>query len=448
MYDLKRWDLISIFIVSAVLLSPKAVFGGDILNFENSKRVAPSEYMLRSHENKDDPIFSKNYQMIDLGLDVGIGSDCGKVDFRGTMRAALKNTLDAKYFGDLGRDIMAASPMLAACYFSPTWCSVLKQSQLSAHFLSQMRLNQCALIDKYTDERTEDFYRERQTCVRKEIGRQSGNLESALSSCQNPFDLDLTSWSGGKSNGASGENHLIESSAKWAGLEGDRAGEAVNLAKAFAGDTVVSKGRITVDYGSKKVPATPYSHLVDLQEKEHLILCDDLLKKIERERATRTVDEIITDKDLKKLSNEGRPLIDRETIQALSFLPRGAREEGCRKLSNEMALTIFTKKMNDTLDILTVASQNPNLPPHRKKEIDEKRASLKESTDMTLKLHRERNGPLNETVRAINEEGGRYRDEKTWRSLSVDRAKSSHDSAKAILFDCSDSIWCSKEEGR
>ena len=438
----------SIFIVADFLLSFKAAFGGDILNFENSKRLSPSEYMLRSHENKDDPIFSKSYQIIDLGLDVGIGSDCGKVDFRGTMRAALKNTLDAKYFGDLGRDIMAASPMLATCYFSPTWCSVLKQGQLSAHFLSQMRLNQCALIDKYTDDRTEDFYRERQTCVRKEIGRQSGNLESALSSCQNPFDLDLTSWTGAGRGDGKSENRLIESSAKWAGLEGDRAGEAVNLAKAFVGDTVVSKGHISVDYGPKKVPTTPYSHLVDLQEKEYSVLCDDLLKKIERERSARTVDEIITYRDLKKLSGDGRPLIDKETIQAMSFLPRGARDEACRKLSNEMALTLFTKQMNDTLDVLTVASQNPNLPPHRKKEIDEKRASLKESTDMTLKLHRERNGPLNETVKAINEEGGRYRDEKTWRSLSVDRAKTAHDSEAAILFDCGDSVWCSKEERR
>jgi hypothetical protein len=63
---------------------------------------------------------------------------------------------------------------------SPTWCAILKHTQVNANFLSQMRLDQCALIDKYTDSRTEDYYRERQDCVRQKIADNGGDLENAM----------------------------------------------------------------------------------------------------------------------------------------------------------------------------------------------------------------------------------------------------------------------------
>jgi len=231
------------------------------LKRENASRFNSEDYYLRSNNDIDDDIFDR-YSTIDLGADLAIGADCGKVDFRGTLRATLRNLLDAKYFGNLGKSIMAASPMLLACYFSPTWCAVLKHTRVNANFLSQMRLDQCALIDRYVDNRVEDYHQERQSCVRQQIKRNGGNLETALKSCRNVWDVDLVDWAGGGGEKVE-TNRLIESSAKWAGLSGHESRRAVDMVKSFVGDTVVGRGNISIDYGPTKTPTSPRTFLKD-----------------------------------------------------------------------------------------------------------------------------------------------------------------------------------------
>ena len=57
------------------------------------------------------PVFDE-YRTIDLSIDISLGSDCGRMDIRNTLKTAFKNVLDEKYLEGMGRDILAASPML------------------------------------------------------------------------------------------------------------------------------------------------------------------------------------------------------------------------------------------------------------------------------------------------------------------------------------------------
>ncbi len=415
----------------------------DYRRYQKSERFRSSDYLMKSFNDENDAIFNRGTQVVDLGLNLGIGSDCGRVNFEGTMRSTLQNMLDSKYFGDLGRNVVASSPMLLTCYMSPTWCAIVKQMQLNANFLSQMRLDQCSLVDRYTDSRTEDFYRERQDCVRQKIADNGGDLESAMGSCQNVYNVDLKNWAGKSGGTKTRVNKLIESSAKWAGLTGSEADRATDLVKAFVGDTVVSKGSVSVEYGSRHKALTPEVHLKELREKVQKKLCLDILSRLERDGGRRSVDQLVTESDLRELTpGRGDEVLDKQTIEALSFLPARQRQAACKKLGETIALTTFTNDVNRSVDLLTVAAQNPNLPPERRSEIEEKRKRLKESIDLTLELQRQRNEPLRHVLRDINELGERYRDQYSEEALRSDEAEIRSRQQEQVFGDCGDGILC------
>lgn len=99
----------------------------------HTSRLSPSDYLLQSREAQKDPIFD-NYKVIDLSASIGIGSDCGRVDITSTLQSTLSNLFDKeKYFKEAGTAILGGLPLLTVCYFSPTWCAILKHSAPCRH---------------------------------------------------------------------------------------------------------------------------------------------------------------------------------------------------------------------------------------------------------------------------------------------------------------------------
>jgi hypothetical protein len=427
--------------VFVCLLQSQTSFAGDQVS-HFSERLSPDEYLWRSMEPRSSDAFD-NFKTIDLSADLGIGADCGRVDFKNTLRSSLQNILDTKYFGTIGSEIIGASPMLMACYFSPTWCAILKHSQINANMLSQMRLNQCSIIDKYTDKRSEDFFQERQGCVRKAIDENGGDMERAMESCRgNVYSNDLASWAGSGHGEKSSVNRLIDSSAKWAGIS-DNNKNSVDLVKALVGDTVVTKGTISIDYGPSQSSMTPRTFLRDLEKTTQSKLCGDFLKRaVESEKP---IDQVISNDDLKSLNpvNE-RELIDLETIRSLTYLPPTQRQIACEKLADSVSLTIFANEMSRSLDILSTLSQNPNLPDSRRQELDHKRASLKDSIELTMSLYDERHKPLNTTLSQINEEATRVRSLQVRDNLVNEESDEDSKRDTQALMDCADNVMCER----
>ena len=435
-------------IFAVLMLSATYALSQDYRRYQKSGSLSSDDYLMKSFNNRHDQLFDANPKIIDLGLNLGIGSDCGRVDFQGTMKSTLRNLLDSKYFGDVGKDIVAASPMLLTCYLSPTWCAILKHTQVNANPLSKMRLDQCALVDKYTDSRTEDYYRERQDCVRQQIADNGGDLEAAMGQCQNNvYTADVKNWAGSSSGQKTSTNKLIESSTKWAGFTGDDADRTTDLLKALVGDTVLTKGNVSVEYGTRQKALTPERHLRELQSSVQQKLCLGIVVKVEQEAGRRTIDQVVTQADLKSLApGMDEILVDRQTIESLAYMPAKQREAACKRLADTVALTMFTKDANRSMDVLTIATQNPNLPPDRKTELEGKRRVLKESIDLTLEWQRQRSEPLREVLSAINGQGQHYRDNYTDRLMRDDAGAIRARRTDRIFMDCSDGIMCGNEE--
>lgn len=425
----------------ALLFLPQIIWASDF-SYRHASEFSPNDYLLRDKNGFGDPVFDK-YKKLELNVDLGIGSDCGRIDFKNTLQSTLSNVLDAQYFGDMGKDLLAGSPMLLTCYFSPTWCAILKHARINANFLAQMRLDQCSLMDKYVDSRADEFYQERQKCVHKEVARNGGNMEAAMKACgaKNFSDYELANWAGSQHGKNVKTNRLIDSSAKWAGFDNPESSTVVNLTKALVGDSVVTQGGVRVEYGPRKFALTPRTHYMALKKASYMKLCKELIPRVENHSGN--VHEVVSDKDLKELSGESQEtLIDRQSIRYLSLLPYRKRAEYCKKISASLASAVFSHEMSRSVDVLTIASQNPNLPEKRRKEIDQKRRALKEQIEITLRLQEERNTPLNRVLSDLNREGRHFQTVASERTLNFEADRENQMRSHDLLFDCADWVMC------
>ncbi|PIP90676.1 MAG: hypothetical protein COW01_05420 [Bdellovibrionales bacterium CG12_big_fil_rev_8_21_14_0_65_38_15] len=431
-------------ILVAFMAMSSITFASSDLDYRNVGTLSPSDYLLGSHGRGRDPVFDE-YRTIDLNLDIGLGADCGRISIENTMKAALKNILDARYLGDMGKDIMAASPMLLTCYFSPTWCSILKHSRIQSNFLAQLRMNQCKAIDSYTDSKVSEFYEQRAECVRKANQKSGGNFEQSMESCKNYLDADIANWSG---DGKTAENRLIESTAKWAGFKGASADRVVNLTKAFIGDTIIKRGSLSIDYGPHRVQLTPRTYLMDVRKETFEKLCGGVVKKIlDRGGYRSNVYNLITDDDLKGLSGGAdHNLIDRQTILSLAYLPHQKRAIACRKLSDALAMNIFADDMGRTVDFASSKlTTNPHLPTKRQDEAIRKTRVLKDQIEMTLALEKQNSEPLNQVLQQINKEGEKYQQIVVEEEMKVDQGSELSKRIDNLFFDCADGIGCYKD---
>lgn len=443
------WPILVILLYLLLLLS-STISKAHASEMHYSGRLSARDYLYGSREQHSDPIFD-NFKPIDLSVNVGVGSDCGKINFQSTLQSSLQNMLDLKYFAKIGGDILGGTLggawMLTICYMSPTWCAILKHSQLNANFLSQMRLDQCSLIDKYVDSRVDDFYRERQDCVHKAIESNGGNMDSAMEACRgnNIWETDLANWAGPRNGEKASANRLIDSSAKWAGLNDSESKGTVDLIKSLVGDTVVSRGSVSVEYGPRRTPMIPRIYLESLEKSTYDKLCTKIMKRVDDAGNRVPVDQIVSDSELQDLSNHSEQLlVDRQTIRALSYMNPNQRDRACKKLSDAAAMTLFSNDLNRSLDVLTTLSQNPNLPPERKQEIQEKRKALKEQIELTVELQKERSEPLNQVLSQIHEEGSRLQSESVAEDLGASANSEVNHRTDTNYMDCSDGVMCNQ----
>lgn len=427
------------FFLSGLLLIGPHANAGNVDHF-STNTMSPNDYLFGSNGALGDPVFDK-YRTIDLNIDIGIGSDCGRISIKNTLQAALKNILDSKYLESIGRDILAASPMLMTCYFSPTWCAILKHAQLKANFLAQLRLNQCNAINKFVDQRVSDYYEERSSCIQKSIKKSDGNFETAMESCQNYEDYNISNWAG---KGKSAVNKLIDSTAEWAGMKDEQSRRVVDLTKSFVGDTIIKRGEVSVDFGPRRVQLTPRTYLMEVKDSTFNKLCKDLLPKLIGAGGYKTnVYRVISNKDLKDVSGSNKFTLDHQTMLSLAYLPYRKRELACRKLSDALAMGTYTEDMGKTLDFISSKlSTNPYLPNNRKDEADRKRRAFKDQVELTLAFEELHSEPLNQVLSKINEEGLKYVESASRNEIKNDQGSHQTKHIDNLFFDCSDGIGC------
>ncbi|MFK7823639.1 MAG: hypothetical protein AB8G05_05755 [Oligoflexales bacterium] len=406
------------------------------MSFKSSSRVSSQDYLYKSYSPFEDPLFNR-HAPISLDVDVGVTSDCGKIDFKSTMQAALKNILNANYLQNLGQGIVAASPMLTVCYMSPTWCAILKQFRLRASFLTDMRLKQCQAINRFVDQRVSDFYQERSQCVRNQIDAKSGNFEEAMDVCNNSHDRKLTDWAGQRVDSLK----ILEDTAKWAGLNGTEGNELVGLVKSMIGDDIIKQNRISVDYGPRRMNLTPRTYLLEIKQAKHRDLCDKLMRRIAKNEGRVEVSE----QELQQISGGNQKILDRQTLMSLAFLPYQKRQIYCKELSDALAIGEFNEDMSKTLDFLaSKVGTNPNISNVQQENIARKRGALKDQIELTQSIERIEATPLNKILFQINKEGERFIEAASKRQLGASENSRINHRVDSVFFDCADGIGCSR----
>ena len=426
-------------------------FGGsssDGSNFQGYAKLKPQDYLFAPSPEQRNDLFD-GLKPVEASVNLGVGSDCGRINVEGTLRSTFGKVLNGDYFKGLAQDIVGSAPMLTACYLSPTWCAILKHTQLSANFLTQTRLSQCQVIDKYTDSRVEDYYRERQSCVQKSIAANGGDMEAAMNSCQgNVFGAKPGRWAGSTKDDPNAPNRLIADSAKWAGFDGPEGDRITGLIKSMVGDTVVAQGSVSVEYGPKAHPYSPRSYLISMEQESYNSLCNKLLPAVTAQSLgdSRYVSDSDIDQMLKTLptapTEEEHSFLTPDVLRNLAYLPSIRRDHVCLKLSQTLALQSFIRDMNRSIDVLTAASQNPNLPPNRRDELETKRSQLKDQLELTLRLHTEESKPVGEVMKYIVSEGLTAQDEATSARLSEESGSQYRDAHFGRMNDCADGFFC------
>lgn len=408
------------------------------------ERLRPKDYMFHQADRRLEPDVKR---IGELDVDLGIGSDCGNLDIRSTLKGSLNNVLKSDYFGNVGRNMMGAAPMLTICYMSPTWCSILKSSRLEANFVAATRLEQCKIIDSYVDSRTQDFQAERQDCMRREMGRNGGNPDLAADQCGGSlYQRDFKSWAG-PGDGRRAENSLIDSSARWAGYTNNHDKDMIQFVKAAVGDSIVSSGRVAVRFGEANQQVSPRQQLKHIKKEAYELLCEKIVPKV-LDRKNESIFKVVTQLDNHQLRlGTDLTLIDRPTIRSLASLGWFRREAACRKISYQMANKVMTHKSSQALEMLTTLLQNPHLPDHRRSELETKRQQLRDMIDITFRVEETENEALAKSLTDINREGEAERKREMnnrFDEIDQDYAKKR---AYSALFDCSDGddIFCDSE---
>ena len=428
--------MIKLFFIFVTLMGSKAYSS----NYSFS--TSPGDYLFKDRTQKNVSDFDE-YRTIELGIDLSSGVDCGRLDLKGTIKTSIDKVLDKDMFGNALENIIGGAPMLSICYFSPTWCSIAKHFRVNAQSMSQIRLDQCSLMDKYTDSRVEDYYAERQKCLHKELQNTNGNHEEAVSRCggSGVFQKDLSNWAGNSHGAKSNTNRLIDSSAKWAGLDGPKFKRSIDLVKAFVGDTIINRGSISVEYGPRKMALSPRLYLTEIKKNTYDKVCGEVLPKLSSGNAFDVFDGSI-DNEINEISINGERLLDRQSLYYLSLMPKNKRSIYCEKLSASIAMSKFSNQVGQSLQILTELANNPNLPPNRKKEIIQKRKMFKESVDFTISLEKETNDPVNLVLSKINSEGSLIEKASSASTLRSNASRNSFRSLKRSYFDCSEVADC------
>lgn len=444
-------------VFSFSLFVPKVSPAADQYSY-GFQKFKPQDYLFGPNPNGNRDPFD-GLRPIEANVNLAIGSDCGKINIAGSLAASFRKFFDGNYFAGLMNNAIGAAPMMTACYFSPTLCSVLKHTQLSANFLTQLRLNQCQIIDKYVDSRTEDYYRERQTCAKRAIQQNGGDMETAMDSCQNNvFQAHAGNWTGRGPQGNS--DSLIADSMKWAGFEDDNGRRITELITSFVGDTVLTQGNLKVEYGPRNHAYSPRAHLSRQERELQDQFCGRLVPSVaEYFEQNRQLTDAEMENKLRELRErttgnvrndaEDLSVLTPTLIRNLAYLPSNRRTRICHKLAQTIAMTRFSKDMHQALDVLTAASQNPNLPPNRKQEIENKRTQLKDQIELTLKLKQEQTKPMGEVMQYIAEEGLLAQDFAVKRTLTAESGSRNKATHSQRMNDCADGIFCGiPERGR
>jgi hypothetical protein len=265
------------------------------------------------------------------------------------------------------------------------------------------------------------------------------NVKSALEECSGKAD-ELMDWSG-KSSGPVKANALLDSTAKWAGLKGDDAQHTLEVTKALVGETVVANGGVEVEFGARKKLITPREMINEVGH-DNIESIEEILAELDRDSTAWRSNPDVRDKAEKVFGGQMSSDAAMAALRKLSYLPIKQRSEAVSRLSRALATHQVVKDAEKSLEVLSLASRNPNLPPARQQEAMALREQLRDQMDTTVRLRSENDSDLGGVLDSINSEGGYFEEGVVRRKVESNTSTKTRSRLSETYFDCSDPAFC------
>ena len=371
-----------------------------IVNFGYSRQFGydNSEDYLYQDFKESDRIFI-DYKPVELEAEVGLGSQCGKISLKNTMKGVLKNLYSERYLNGLVAKLAYASPELFICMLNPKLCNFIKQTKINLNLLAKFRLDQCAIIDKYTTKRASEYTKSRANCIGKR--REKGdNLEMAIEACNSDVFDKIYSLTG--ENKYVTTQKVVNDSLKWLGVKDSKTRD---LVYEMVGDTVITKGKVRLDIGS--APSSSmllYKREEDIQQDTYAHICKDIVERVHAKDTSiqKIVSSYAVKEKFAKLKQQN--LINVETLENLSKLPLNRQKRLCKELANAISTEIIRQEIIKAHKLLSAAQMNPHMGDAAAKEL-QKRIDLL-NRHLKLKAY-QKTKSLGEVMAFINSEGSK-----------------------------------------
>ena len=191
---------------------------------------------------------------------------------------------------------------------------------------------------------------------------------------------------------------------------------------------------------------SPRSHLLDLESQVKTKLCGQIVPEISRDLDLYVPSDEEIQRKLSQLplqaAKKGTLPLTPETLRSLAMLPRIRRDRLCYRIAEALALSEFSRDMNSAFDLLTLSARNPNLPPHRRSELEAKHRDLKEQVDLTVSSKRDEALPFGEISSYITREGENARSDATRSALDSEATLNEREDHNSRFNDCADGVFC------
>ncbi len=399
------------------------------------KNLYSEDYLLKDYQGRNKKEIL-DFEIVDVDAGFKVGSSCGKLNVSSSLQANFKDVFNRKNLEKVGKNLLASSPHLLTCYLSPSACSVLKHIEKQASEMMRFRLDQCAIIDKYTDDRAAEFDQGKQTCVRNIMSRNGGNINDAIESCDNNSLPDIS----GK-NATTAKSKLIEDSARWAGIKDIERKRVLDFAKSIVGDNIRSGGELKNSYGTAKTPQSISLITHKRSEKIFKTLIDITNKIIEkRERGFLYK---VSDQDLKPIKELlSSDHLNIQTIYKLSNIGDERRSQALSILSNKIAKSTIASDTLKASELLGVFLANPNLSSTGKKEILEKQYLLARALNFNLQVSEKSESLIKNSLYSASKLSEFDASSRRNSNLNQTFNQINNNQADSGLFDCSDPVFC------
>lgn len=342
-----------------LLMLPCIALASNSYKYDSSSSVSSYDYLFKDKGPKTER-GTKNIVETDGNIDIGIGTDCGKIDFKKQLNFEALKYMSNEYLKDVSSAALGALPMFWLCNnpYSKGACETLKDLRINASLASLFSINHCKAIDKFTTGKVAEFYERRSECINKEMNNGAGDWQMAMNFCRSK--ANKLKWSGK----AKKRNELLKDSSIWAGYGQEKTEKILSFLRPLIGEVIIDNSKMKVDYGNNKVLLGPSEVFRNSVEDANKQFCTGIVSKLNK-----ITNRAISRKVHALKYNYFVPL---HVLDKLRSIPRGERGQMCKTLVLAIEYLKFQTSMEEAKAFLYKIRQNPNLGSFARTEMDSK----------------------------------------------------------------------------